>query len=387
MKFAELVESIDLPQTDVAESAWDDGRRRVRRLRGGLAAGAASLAVASVVGIVVLTGGDHHAAPAPGPAPTTSAPTPTGIRTAPVVQRLWLHGRWRSEVADLDFGRIPGSAGPPRLSSDPVARAALALGADANRVLVLGEDGRWRQVDVPGLVWARHARGYTDLSLRPTSMSPDATHLALPQPNALVVVDLAEGTSRRFEVGGRFNINVTWVDDSHVLVDGEGAPSRIVDVRTGLSRPTSYRPWTAFLGDTTLTWRNGPLRWGDGRVVPTVANNAGRGFTTPPQSRDGVVIGVMGVTTGGQGMPFATWGVVAVDGDTGKVLAYLPVSRSKLTDSMVLGWDGDRPVLGLPQPKLANGLFIFTWDWRQGSLDPVGAVDQPDLSWGTGRLP
>ena len=391
MRIAELVESLDLPETGspsargtpvVAGYAGAGARSR---------AAGAGLAVACVVGIVVLAGPQSHPAPSPAPAPTTSTPPP-GHRGAPVVQRLWLDGRWRSETADLDF--IPGSAAPPRLSTDPVGHAALAINdpGDESRVLVYGEDGRWRAVDVPGLIPARHAPGYTDPVLRPTSVSPDGTRLALPQPSSLVVVDLTDGTSRRLPVGTPFNVDVSWADASHVVVSGSSSRPRaalrswLVDVTDGSVHTSPYRPWTAFLDDTTLTWRRGPLRWGDGRVVPTTANNDGRGFATPPQVRDGVVVGVMGVITGGEGLPLATWGVVAVDGDTGQVLAYLPVSRSKLTDSLVLGWDGDRPLIGLPHPGVVN-LDVFAWDWRHGSLDPVASVGARDVSWGTGRLP
>jgi hypothetical protein len=393
MKIAELVDSLDLPETQVAERAWDDAHRRVRRRRGAVAGGVAGLTVACVVAVAAVTGPEHDRSPSPAPAPTTPAPT-TEQRTAPVVQRLWLHGHWRSEVADLDFGRIPGSAAPPGLSTDPVDRAVLAIndpGAES-RVLVYGEDGAWREVDVPGLVPPTHAAGYPDPVLRPTSLSPDATQLALPQPRALVVVDLTDGTSRRFEVGIRFNVGVTWADDSHVLVSGtsnrQGASTHswMVHVTDGSVHASAYRPWTAFLDATTLTWRRGPLRWGDGRVVQTIANNDGRGFTTPPQVRNGVVVGVMGVITSGQGLPFTTWGIVAIDADTGKVLAYLPVSRSKLTDSLVLGWDGDRPLVGLPHPDAVN-LDVFAWDWRQGSLNPIASVGARDVSWGSGRLP
>jgi hypothetical protein len=395
MRIAELVESFDLPETQVAERAWADARRRVRRRRGALAGAAASVAVAGVVGTTLLGGAHRDTQPTPGPEPThtpTRTPTQTAEPSkAPLVQELWRHGRWRSELADMYY--LPGSAGPPSLSADPVGRAVLAINdpGDKSRVLVYGEDSHWRQVDVPGLVAPEHAPGYFDPVLRPTSLSPDATQLALPQPHELVVVDLETGTSRRFPVGTRFNVGVTWADASHVLVSGAtnqagGARrSSLVDLTDGSVHTSAYKPWTAFLGDTTLTWRAGPLRWSDGRVVQTIANNDGRGFAAPPQVRDGVVVGVMGVIQGGEGLPPATWGIVAVDGDTGKVLAYLPVSHQKLTDSLVLGWDGDRPLIGLPQPGVVN-LDVFAWDWRRGELDPVGSVGARDVSWGTGQL-
>ena len=169
MKITELVEALDLPETRVAHGAWDQGRRRVRRRHGAVAGGAVALAMTCVAGVVAVTGRHHDAEPSPAPPPSRTVEP----RTTPVVQRLWLHGRWRSEVSDMDFGRFPGSAAPPSLSSDPVERATLAINdpGDPARVLVFGEDGQWRQVDVPGLVPARHSPGYTDPVLRPTSLA------------------------------------------------------------------------------------------------------------------------------------------------------------------------------------------------------------------------
>lgn len=390
MRIAELVESLDLPQTQVAERAWDDGRRRVRRRRGAAAAGAVALAVASVVGIVGVTGRDHSQTPAPAP----TNPTPSvKQRTAPLVQWLWLRGHWRSEVSDLDFGRIPGSAAPPGLSTDPVGHAALAIndpGLDS-RVLILGEEGRWREVDVPGLVPVGNPI-YPRPVLRPTSMSPGATRLALPQPDALVVVDLTDGTSRRYDVPGPANLYPVWIDDGHVLLTPEGARhGTVVDLTDGSHTPSPYGETTAFSGGTTVTWDAGgqthsSLVWGDGRRVRTLGDNGGGLFPQPPLVRDDVVLGVGGLYSDDQAPSFGTIGINVVDGSSGKVLAYLPLTRGEGTDAKLLGWKGDRPLIGIPHPGVVN-LDVFAWDWRHASLDPVGSVGARDVSWGTGRLP
>jgi hypothetical protein len=389
MRIAELVESLDLPQTRAAERAWDDGRRRVRRRRGGLAATAAGLAVASVVGVVVLTGGDHHRTPAPTPAPTTSSPT----GRAPVVQRLVVGGAWRSLVADFPLDRLPGFGNLPPLVSDPVSHAALVMTApgDDTLPLVLGaEDHLWRQVQRPRLVPVRHSPGYLSPVVRPGSLSPDATLLAIPQPDALVVVDLTDGSHRTYDVPGKLNTFVTWVDSGHVLVVQGGARHGVVvDLTDGSIEQTTYGPTTAFLGGDTLTWApdalHSDLRWGDGRVVPTDANNAGGFSPEPPLVRNDVVVGVMCVCSGGVGLPFTTWGIVAVDGSTGKVLAYLPLTHTKGTRSLLLGWDGDNPVIGLSIQQSSGYLYVFSWDWRHGELRPIVRVGDC-TSWGTGQV-
>lgn len=233
MRIAELVESLDLPQTRIAERAWADGRRRVRRRRGGVAAGAAAVAVACVVAITVAGRSGDATAPTPAPSPTRTAEP----RTAPLVQRLLIGAQLRKEIPNIDFQRFGGhveQAVP--LSSHPVDRAAIAMGDpdDEAGVFVLGEDGEWRRVDVPGLVPVHHSGSYTSPALRPTALSPDSTHLALAQPNALVVVDLTTGHSRRYDVPGPDNTYAIWADSGHVVVIQGGAThGTIVDLHDG----------------------------------------------------------------------------------------------------------------------------------------------------------
>jgi len=390
MNFTDLLDRLELPPTSVAETAWEEGRRRVLRRRGAAAAGAASLAVACVVGIVVVTSPRQDKVPSPAPSPTES----TEPRTAPLVQRLLTGGRWRLELVDMDYGRFSGNYdGAVPLSSAPVGRASLAIGdpRDKAGALVLGEDGTWRRVDVAGLVPVTDESGYTSPVVRPTSLSPDATHLALPQPNALVLVDLTDGSSRRYDVPGPANTYAIWADDEHVLVAEELAVrGTMVDLRDGTTRPSAHGPSTAFLGDATLTWaRNhdldSVLQWGDGRHVRTPANNAGGFFPQPPLVRDNVVVGLGGVVSSRDPELSLTVGIEIVDGSTGNLLAYLPLTKGKGSSALLFGWDGDRPIVGVPLPQESSGLFVFTWDWHQGELHPVGHVPEW-TSWGAGDL-
>jgi hypothetical protein len=388
MRIAEMVGSLDLPQTQIAEKAWEKARRRVRRRRGLLLAGAGGIAVASVIVATVVTPPDQAVRPlAPSPSTTADPDAP------PDVQRLLSGGRWRTELTDLDYRRYAGDllAAVP-LSQDPVDRAALAMGdpGDEASAFVLGEDGTWRRVDVDGLVPVHDGAGYTSPVVRPTSLSPDATKLALPQPNALVVVDLTDGASRRYDVRGPGNTYALWADESHVLVAQEQeAHGTMVDLEDGSTAPSAYGPYTRFLGDTTLTW-TGPsgttldnyLEWGDGRRVPTSTDNGAGYFPQPPLVKDDVVIGV-GVVYGASGGH--TSGITAVGGSTGHVLAHLPLQAQAAGTALLLGWDDDRPVIGVPLPHEMTGLFVFAWDWRAGELDPIGHVGTW-TSWGTGEV-
>jgi hypothetical protein len=391
MTFFDLLEQLELPPTQVAEAAWDEAHRRVVRRRGVTAGAAAATAVVATVAVFAGLGSGKDAAPSPAPPPTT-ATTPAPV---PLTQRLVIGGAWRSVLAYFPRLSLPSLNNATPLSTDPIERASLAIAdpRDEAGALVLGEDGGWRRVDSAGLVPVTDDAGYTSPIVRPTSLSPDASRLALPQPNALVVVDLTDGSFRRYDVPGPANTYAIWADDDHVLVAEETAShGTLVDLGDGSLKGSSYGPSTAFLDDTTLTWawssdfQYSELDWGNRRDVRTRADNGAGFFPEPPLVKGEVVVGVGGVYGAGAGLPVNTNGIVAVDGSTGDVLAYLPTTRGKGNASVLLGWDDDRPIIGLSIPQESTGLYVVSWDWRHGELVPLGHIPSDWVSWGSGEL-
>jgi hypothetical protein len=204
-------------------------------------------------------------------------------------------------------------------------------------------------------------------------------------------VDLTDGTSRRFEVPG-LNAYAIWADASHVLVAEESAHhGTMVDLHDGSLEPSAYGPSTAFLGDTTLTWgwdrqpMSSVLHWGDGRNISTHADNQGGLFPQPPLVKGALVVGFGGWFPPKYPLIDATTGFEVVDGTSGRVLADLPTTSREVGQSLLLGWRGDRPVIGVSLPLESAGLSVFTWNWRAGQLDPIGHVNG-STSWGSGEI-
>lgn len=101
--------------------------------------------------------------------------------------------------------------------------------------------------------------------------------------------------------------------------------------------------------------------------------------------RGDVVVGMGGVAFSPLRHPELanTNGFQVVDGTTGKLLAFLPISYNASLTALLLGWDGDRPIVGVPLPGQPGALAAFAWDWREGEVASVGVVGDW-TSWGTG---
>ena len=144
---------------------------------------------------------------------------------------------------------------------------------------------------------------------------------------------------------------------------------------------------------SALTWDDqGPLEWSDGRVVETPVNNAAGLFPEPPLVRDGVVVGL--TSTPPQRNPPPAYppavlsesnGVVAVDGDTGDPIAFLPLGATNGEATTLLGWAGDLPVLGLVRtPTSSDRTRVVTWDYQSGELYPLAVLPSAWVAWGVG---
>ena len=157
-----------------------------------------------------------------------------------------------------------------------------------------------------------------------------------------------------------------------MLVASEGATtSTIVDLDTGETNPSELPPDTAFTDGDSLSWGRSDmsLDWGTRPDVHTLANNAGGLVEYPPLVKDGVAVGDMSVGSrevGSEDPPLGN-GVVAVDATTGDVLAYLPTGPGPGL-SVLLGWQGDLPVLGLKDDTgKHHTMAIVAWDYQAGT--------------------
>lgn len=160
-----------------AATALATARRRRRTHR---AVAASTAAVVVVAGIAFAGRLGDGAPPEPEPAPPVEAiePVPFDPSTAGALPAA------PDDVAPLlpDLLRVPDLA--PRIEDDPLDRAVLAVDDGAD-ILLLGEDGRWHCVVVPGRTPADPA------------LSDDGTRLAVGvvdgADDEVLVVDLATG--------------------------------------------------------------------------------------------------------------------------------------------------------------------------------------------------
>jgi hypothetical protein len=394
MNLRELVDTVDVPDTRVADDAWDRAHARLRRRRVGIAAGIGTAVAVVLVGTGALTppSGQHP------PAPLTGTPDPTPTTTGDAESHLpvtIVKPDWQ------DLGTAPALAPPadaPALSEDPVSHAALVMGdpEDQAAAYVLGDDGRWRWLDVEGLV-PRSDGLYTSSLIGPTELNDTGTRLAIPQGHGLLVVNLTTGESKRYDVGGAAFHDTIWVDDTHVVVSTEtGEIAHVVDLDSGAVGPTSLDHGSRVLPDgSSLAWSRqveNSYTW-NGTTTQTIVNNRGGLQTVPPLLRDGIGV----VISGGGPLPNPApayppqilnryVGITAVDLASGDPVGFIPLNASRApTSSVLLGWRGDDPVLGLQSEAVSfQRLFIAAWDVNAGSLEPLATLPSMSVGWGVG---
>ncbi len=104
----------------------------------------------------------------------------------------------------------------------------------------------------------------------------------------------------------------------------------------------------------------------------------------------GVVISGTGVYVSGAAYPPAalvrSTGITAVDLASGDPVGYVQLASSGApTQSVLLGWRGDLPVVGLVSPRLSSiRMFVAAWDIDAGTLEPLATLPSWDVSWGVG---
>ncbi|MDP3890802.1 hypothetical protein [Nocardioides sp.] len=390
----------ELPPTSVAHGAWEQGRRRVRRRRVGATGLGAAATVTVVLVASLLSPGDGAPRPMPAVTPSETGQSPDGRSSEDP-------GRGESEPGRVDSSRTswptpeptgavdiglpatlelgdPFSAEATPLSEDPVDHGVLAIevGSGGTVVVVLGDDGRWRVVDV-ALATVSDGGGNWRRPLHAGSLSADGTRLAIVQPQGLVVVDLTTGSSRSYEVPGVM-VYVAWQDKDHVLVVDQDAsgelPGRLVSLGDGSVRSVPYGAGTTFLPDGgALEWPRtpGPSTWTEYagteelRQVYTPANNGAGLYPDQPLVNADLVVGhVADHRIGARPVGNA---VVVVDRASGNQVALLPTDTGKGGYTQLLGWVDDQILLGLPD---GDRLRLVLWDHTRDRLRLAGELDR-----------
>ncbi len=384
-------------------TVWRQGRARRRRT----AAATVGLAAASVAAVAAISAGLAGTETSPAPQRPASSDVPeiddqatVGLVTQDHLLPMTDPADWTDLPAyPVDLGHWLSPERPTPLAEDPVTRAATALqydlgGGEAN-VVVIGEDGRWRWIDVSGL----DLDGGDDavLGLHRGSLSPDGTRLALGVTAGVVMVDLTTATTTTYDVPGlveRWGTaagrHLFWSSDGAAILLSQGywASSRSgsfaypegwrIDVSNGAVSRVPYDPEHA-------------ARFDDGRVIADLWSER-TGHVWAHFSAEGArseldistdLLGVLNEPTAHRDLfvarreltarfPDRGWdrgGFVAMD-DEGEVVSMLPVKRVDLNGGggRVVGWvDETVVVVAMPGPG-GNPYRSLAWDVNSGQL-------------------
>jgi hypothetical protein len=140
------------------------------------------------------------------------------------------------------LSRLPSSA--EALSANPVSRIVAAVQQVNGSVLVLGEDGAWREVD-RGFGGPPGGDGNPAWSLASTSISPDARKLVLTRDGGLVLIDATTGQHRLLSVPATFGRidGLIWLPDGErVAVSGDRGAG-VLSMVDGSYSSTEDRVW------------------------------------------------------------------------------------------------------------------------------------------------
>ncbi|MFC4071744.1 hypothetical protein [Actinoplanes subglobosus] len=390
-RLTELFEetAADVAAPALAATAWATARR-VRRRRQVLASVAAFAAV--VAATVPLRDRGDHIDPAP-PAPSVSPVTP-GVDVMP------------EKPATKSLAPLPATFAIPadvrKLSEHPVDRAVAVvqhhtweqLDQSMRPLYVIDVMGQWTVVDVGDLTRTRDESGNEADPLRSTALSPDGRRVAVPQPEALVVIDLPAGKAHRIPLPG-LNEQVMWSGDATVFVGQGSVGVTRVDWATGTvsAEPAAMNAWigggsrdaaadiaefvVAGLDRKVRVWRPGdatPVR--EVPVDLTVVRPEGYGINqwygaAVPDGAGRIAAAAWGdhVPPSGPGNYGGVQMLTVVDSTTGRVdrLLDLGAGRSKVCCD-ILDWLDDRTVLAHTDKE-----GLITWDIRTGEITRITA--------------
>jgi hypothetical protein len=290
----------------------------------------------------------------------------------------------------------PDWTNDPLLSDDPVSRVVAAIEQDVHgvpQISVLGDDGVWRSLDVGNLVQSQDSGGYTSTALQPSSIAPDQRRIALPQPQAIVVIDLTDVTIHRYAVPG-FNKTVAWTPDGEgVLVGTEGRERGVLlDVKDGSTTTvpfsanrTTYAPDGSAieLSDTDPTALRTFVDAAPQLSIPLMVgaqSGINSNLTSLADQRSIAMVRSVVSWHNGRGLTDRD-GPLVLDTETGDPVAMIPMyDYGTLYETSPLGWiDQDTVIYRI-------GGEVIAWTYQTGELQRVTALTDSGLGAGAKGL-
>lgn len=390
------------PDSDFTVDAWTRGRTRRRNQR---LTGVVAVVAATAVVVVAYAGIDASlrtdSVPAVNPTPTpssTAEPKPQGGPvTAEMVQEAWKKERF--ETLEWYSSSLPRLLNPDwdsalPLSSNPMGRAVAAIERDVRsvpQISVLADDGVWRRIDIGDLVQTRNLAGYTGTALQPSSISPDQTQLAIPQPKGLVIIDLTTGTAEQFDSEG-FSQTVAWSPDGgHVLVGKEGRERGVlVELKDGSTRRVPFTSaYSAFQPKGTAIQLAPSVRdpemqiygvTGDTQTIPLkVGAQFGLGSNLTLSANDETMAMVGYPVPGPPGRVEGQGGPLVMSALTGDPIAMIPMRNyGTLYSTGPLGWLNEETVI------FRIGTDVVAWTYETGELQRLTQTIDSPLGTGAG---
>ncbi|WP_432938678.1 hypothetical protein ACQPXM_27805 [Kribbella sp. CA-253562] len=394
----------ELPEPDLADSAWAGGLAlRRRRRRTGLVVTIVVALVLAVTSVVVAVNG-----PPFGLSPPEEVPShPPGF-VPPAGQiagmDFWIAPRGGSEpylnrMVTPIGGELDYPEDPTPLAEQPVqeiAAVVLARNGDTFRPLLLASTAGWSEVDVDLAAIA------TGAPLSAGSVAPIGRMVAFPQPGAVVVVDSTQAQVRRITVPDRDVRSVSWLGDSaHLLVSSPRSTYR-VSVEEGTSTPiqASVDPAAAtapyrldgVTGQVVLM-RSTPRGWTADRPVELpVGSWVGQTFSSGNVAARVFVADELPQVETVASRPQVVAAISAVDSEPSRLLVLgetppatpapsgpqAPVAIRERDCCAVLGWYDSRTVL-----FQVSG-WILAWSLESGQVRRVAELEVPMVALGPG---
>lgn len=361
---------------------------RIRRRRRQLVAVAIVAAVAALgAGAVALDTQTDAGANPPKVDEPNLIPSPPAAPFPPVLaladlqqptshQVAWDTLPWHDTALPRVMPRDVESA--PSLSQDPVETALALVAGPGATVGLIGDDARLRQLDGVDLERPGDPDGSGTNPVASASLTSDGRLAAFAQANGVVILDIASGSSKWFDVPSAdppdgvqtSPVTLRWhPDQRHVLIGG-----MLLDTADGSVEPVPYQArHTAFAPDGAALEITGTMAPWPGELVRWVEDEPKRlpisiicCNKTPPSATDDSLV-IAGSTNNVDPDWAAETGWIVIDIDTGQPLAMLraPPSWHRAWLVGLHGWLGNDAVL------IQTDDGIVAWTPSTGAIERV----------------